>query len=370
MRVLHVITGLGTGGAEAMLVKLVTATTATVEQRVVSLLDEGTQGAALAAAGVPVLPLRAGGVGDLPSAVRRVRREIRAFAPHLVHTWMYHANLVGGLAAFGSGRPVLWNIRANRITRDVERAATVLLARTSGPLGWLVASRIVCNSDAAIRAHARWGYPRGRMLRIDNGFDTARLAPDASVRRALRARLAVPDDVPLVGMLGRYSPIKGHDGFAAAAMRVAACVSAPAFVLAGPGVDAPESPLRDAARALGGRMHLLGPTKPEAYFPALDVAVVPSVDEAFPNVLGEALSCGVPAVVTDVGDCARVLGDAGRVVPPRNPAALADAIAALLDLEPATRKAMGLAARTRMEHEFALAKVSERYLALYGELVR
>ncbi|MFN9577762.1 MAG: glycosyltransferase [Gemmatimonadota bacterium] len=370
MRVLHVITGLGTGGAEAMLVKLATATSAAVTQCVVSLLDEGTYGAVLEAAGIPVVALRAGGVRDLPRAVRAVRREVRAFAPDLVHTWMYHANVVGGLAALGTGRPVLWNIRANRITRDVERTATVLLARASGPLGWLVASRIVCNSDAAMQAHAGWGYPRGRMLRVDNGFDTARLVPDPAARQALRDQLGVADDVSLVGMLGRYSPIKGHDAFIAAALQVAGHGSAPHFVLAGPGVDATASPLREAARPLGGRVHLLRPTKPEAFFPALDLAVVPSVDEAFPNVLGEALSCGVPAVATDVGDCARVLGDAGRVVPPRDPAALAAAITAILDLPAAVRQGLGRSGRARMDREFSRARNAERYVALYRELAR
>ncbi len=351
-----------------MLVKLALATTAAVTQRVVSLLDEGTYGPTLEAAGIPVAALRAGGALDLLPAIGAVRREARAFAADVIHTWMYHANVVGGLAALGSRCPVLWNIRANRITPDVERAATVLLARTSGPIGWLVASRIVCNADAAIRAHSRWGYPRSRMLRIDNGFDTVRLAPDAAVRRALRERLGVDDAVPLVGMLGRYRPIKGHDGFVAAALRAAAHPSAPHFVLAGPGVDAAASPLREAARPLGGRVHFVGPIRPEQYFPALDLAVVPSVDEAFPNVLGEALACGVAAVVTDVGDCARVLGEAGRVVPPRDPGALASAILALLDLPNAARQRLGRAGRLRIEREFAMARIAERYLAVYREL--
>lgn len=370
MRVVHVITGLETGGAEAMLTKLALASRDAVEQSVISLRDHGTHGAALEAAGISVTSLNLHRGAGLAAGLKRIRAALAGQAPTLLHAWMYHANAVGGLAAFGTGRPVIWNIRANRITTDVERRATVALARLSGLPARVLADAIVCNSDAAIAAHAGWGYPRGRMRRIDNGFDTARLKPDAQARAELRAQLGIPDDGILIGVLGRYTPIKGHPVFAAACAELLSDSRVHA-VVAGPGLDVDGAALRATLpEAYRPRFHLHGAIGAHRFFPALDVAVLPSLDEAFPNVLGEAMACGVAAVATDVGDCARVAQNTGVIVRAGDAAALAAGLRTAIAWSPDERAARGRAARTRVEQEFSLSAVAEKYIGLYRELLK
>jgi glycosyltransferase involved in cell wall biosynthesis len=369
VKVVHVITGLETGGAEAMLTKLALASASEVEQSVVSLRDHGTHGPALEAAGIEVTGLGLHRGASIGAALRAIRAQLSAPGPTLLHAWMYHANVLGGVAAVGTGRPVLWNIRANRISADVERVATVALARLSGLPARYLADAIVCNSDAAIAAHAGWGYPRRRMRRIDNGFDTERLRPDAAERSALRQRLGLPKDATLIGALGRFSPIKGHAVFAAACSEVLADPRVHA-VLAGPGVEAAAPVLRAAMPPdMQTRFHVLPATPAERFFPTLDLAVLPSLDEAFPNVLGEAMACGTPTVATDVGDCARVAGSTGLIVPAGNAAALAAGIRTALGWSREERESRGRAARERITQQFALSRVTERYLALYREFL-
>ncbi len=352
-----------------MLTKLALASRDAVEQSVISLRDHGTHGAALEAAGIPVVDLNLHRGAGMTAGLKRIRSELAGNTPTLLHAWMYHANAIGGLAALWTGRPVIWNIRANRITTDVERTATVALARLSGLPARVLADAIVCNSDAAITAHAGWGYPRGRMRRIDNGFDTARLKPDAEVRSALRAQLGIPADGLLIGVLGRYTPIKGHPVFAAACAQVLSDARVHA-VVAGPGLDRDGEALRatlpDAFRA---RFHLHGAIGADRFFPALDVAVLPSLDEAFPNVLGEAMACGVAAVATDVGDCARVAQDTGVIVRAGDAEALAAGLRTALAWSADERAARGRAARNRVEQEFSLRAVADKYVGLYRELL-
>lgn len=369
MRVVHVITGLETGGAEAMLTKLSLASRALVTQEVILLRDEGTHGETLKAAGIPVHSLQLHRGGGLGAGLSLIRSRLRSPEPTLLHAWMYHANLLGGLAAIGSGRPVIWNIRANRITADVERLSTVALARGSGVPARFLADAIVCNSDAAMAAHAAWGYPRKRMRRLDNGFDTERLRPDAAKRATLRAALGVPEGGVLIGVLGRFSPIKGHAIFAAACAEILKSENVWA-VVAGPGMlAARESLAALMPESLRSRFLAHEPLAPQDFFPALDIAVLPSIDEAFPNVLGEAMACGVPAVATDVGDCARVLNGTGVLVQAGSAPALAGGLREALGWTPAERAARGAAARAYIVSEFSLGAVADKYRALYEELL-
>jgi glycosyltransferase involved in cell wall biosynthesis len=369
MRVAHVITGLEMGGAEHMLAKVAVGLADRVAQQVISLRDDGVFSEQLRAAGIPVHALGMRGVRDLRRGVRETAAHLSAFRPSVVQSWMYHAQLVGGAAASRARVPgTIWNIRANRITPDVERWRTVALARGGGLLARRWARAIVCNSDAAVRAHAAWGYPVERMRRIDNGFDTHSLAPNPGHRAALRAQLNVPAAARLVGMLGRRSAIKGQAYFLRAAVALAAAHPDVHFLLAGPGVDQPDPELDPLAAdaSLHGRVHRLGAiTPPDRVLAGLDIAVIPSVDEAFPNVLGEAMACGLPCVATDVGDCRRVLDGHGRIVPARDPGAIARAVQELLALPTDQRVRIGIAARQRVVAAFSMPVVLEAYHQLY-----
>jgi glycosyltransferase involved in cell wall biosynthesis len=374
MRCLHVITGLGTGGAEMMLRKLVERTEgASLLNEVVSLTTVGPVGRQLEAQHVRVTALNMRPTAPSPFAIGRLVSLVRHARADVVQTWMYHANVLGSLAAaFGGRAPVVWNVRASTMEAGAEKWTTRALARASGYLAHRACAAVVTNSAVAREVHRAMGFPDAHFRVIPNGFDTARFRPDADARRALRAELGLSSSAPLVGIVGRWHPAKGFATFLEAAGQLAAERTDVRFLLVGDGVTGENAELAAlvARNGLASRVHCLGPrTDTPAVFAALDLYASASIYEAFPNVLGEAMASAVPCVATHVGDSALVLGDTGRVVPARDAVAMAAAWRELLSLDPAERAALGARARRRIEEHYHIDAVAEQYVELYRGII-
>lgn len=373
MKIVHVITGTGLGGAEVMLDTVLRALGTGYASQVVSLQPLGPVGERMRARGVVIdtVDMRAG-VPD-PRAVLRLARLLRRVGPDLVHTWMYHADLVGGIAARLAGvRRVAWAIHNSTLDPGVVKASTRAVVRACAALSSRVPDAILCCSDVARRIHVGYGYPDPRIEVIPNGLDVRRFAPDRDARRRLRAELGVAPEAPLVGLVARWDPQKNHAGFLRAAAAVLAARPETRFVLAGTRIEDgnPELAALVGAHDLRDAVRLLGPRDDVPRVMAgLDLLVSASgYGEAFPIVLGEAMACGVPCVATDVGDSALIIADTGRIVPPSDDAALADAIVAMLASPPETRRALGERARERIAGHFDIERVARRYEAFYDRL--
>ena len=373
-RVCFVSTGLATGGAETMLLKLLAELSeARIEASVISLRDKGVIGGRIEALGVPVEVLGLGHGRSLISAVWRLRRCLRRLRPNVVQGWMYHGNLAASLATMLAGGrwPVLWSIRQSLYDLAKEKRGTSAMIRLGARLSRTAPRTIVYNSRVAAAQHEAIGYsPRRRMV-IPNGFDTQRFVPDPAARLALRAELGIPPDSIVVGMAARYHPMKNHAGLLRAAGVLRREGRDFHVVLMGAGVEASSAVLAQNIRGnqLDGRVHLLGEREDvPALTAGFDIACLSSSwGEGFPNAVGEAMACGLPLVVTDVGDSAFLVGDTGRVVPRDDPAALATAIAELLDGGLPLRTALGERARQRIVAEFSMDSIAARYAALYRD---
>jgi glycosyltransferase involved in cell wall biosynthesis len=374
---MHVIVGLDIGGAEMVLYRLLTQLDrARFAAHVVSLRDIGPVGRCLMADGWPVyaLGMRSGGVAALPSALVRLVGLMRTLRPRVVQTWMYHADLLGGLAAkLAGGIPVAWNLRQSNLAPQFNKRSTLLLIRACALLSHGLPARIVCGSEAARRAHARLGYARTKMCVIPNGFDLALFKPDAEARVAVRQELGLAADTPLIGVMARFDPQKNHRTFVAAAGLLHAHCPTVHFLLCGGGVTWENRALAawiDGA-GLRARCHLLGEREDMPRLTAaLDVATLSSRGEGFPNALGEAMACGVPCVATAVGDVPQIVGPTGVVVPPGDAAALAAGWRAMLALGLAGRQRLGQAARRRIAERYSLPAVAAADERLYCALAR
>lgn len=373
LRLLVIASGLGTGGAEAMLLKLLPRLADHgIASAVVSLRDCGALGARLAATGIPVHAVGLPGPGA-PFATAGVIAWMRRWRPDLVQGWMYHGNLgalLAARAAPASLLPVVFGVRQSLSDLAREKPATRrvirLGARCSGR-----AAAIVYNAHLARAQHEASGYAAQHGVVLGNGFDTELFRPDACAGARLRAELGIEAGAPLVGLVARWHPVKDHATFLAAAATIARALPATRFVLAGSGIDDANRQLAAliAQSGLADRAHLLGERLDLArIYPALDVLALSSVAEAFPNVLGEALSCGVPCAATAVGDAAAIIGECGRVVPVGDPAALAAAVIDLLSLPGPARGAMAAAARRRVVERFGISAIAAQYAALYGRI--
>lgn len=375
LKVMHVITGLGTGGAEMMLSKLVCAgDSLRFEPVVVSLTDEGTLGQTIRSCGAPIytIGMQRGcvSVGKLVHLARLIKK----LKPDLIQGWMYHANIAALCARSLAGwhAPLLWNIRHTPYDLGTEKRLTAVLIRLGAMLSSMPAS-VIYNSHVSLKRHEELGFRRGNSLVIPNGFDMASFRPSPAKRAHARNMLGIPENAPVIGHVARFHPMKNHQGFLHAAAHVAGRVPEVRFVLAGKDVSRKNSLLLGwiDALGLGERVMLLDErTDLSGLLPAVDMLCLSSAwGEGFPNIIGEAMACGLPCVTTDVGDAGMIVGESGRVVRPGDPLALADACCDLLVLAPALRQTLGEAARQRIAENFSLDAIVHRYQSLYENVL-
>jgi glycosyltransferase involved in cell wall biosynthesis len=381
LKVLHIITGLSVGGAETMLVKVLSALPRTeVASSVVALGNRGPMAERIEALGVPLTCLEAGrtlgGLFSTPRSLARLTGLLRKSRPDVVQTWMYHANVLGGLAAIMAGHPpVVWGLRQSDLDPARTKTTTRLIARAGARLSRRLPARILACADAVRRVHKAIGYDDARTTVIPNGFDTAVFRPDKEARARLRRELDVDDEAPLVGLPARFDPQKDHATFLTAAAQVHAADPRAVFVLCGEGTTVTNSRLERllkdlcvpplAIRLLGERRDM------PAVMAALDIVVSSSAfGEGFPNVLGEGMAAGAIPVATDSGDSRAIVDGIGFAVPPRSPDALARAILDALALPAADRARRSAAARERVARDYALDAIARRYLALWRDAAR
>ncbi len=359
---LFIITALGTGGAEMMLTQVILRLDrGRFEPRVISLVDGGKYAEVLTAAGIPVDGL--GMLAGRPTlrSLWRLRTLVKGIAPSVIVGWMYHGNLAATLASWFAHRaPVLWNVRQSLYSLALEKRGSALVIRALAWLSRWSPVRILYNSAVSAQQHEAMGYAKAKSLLVPNGFDTTAFAPSEEARTTVRTELGLAGDAALVGRFGRATAMKDYPCFDEAMGQVRKRMVEPVTgIVAGTGT----AELPSSLIALGERSDMPRLTA------ALDVAVSSSAfGEGFPNVIAEAMCSGVPCVVTDVGDSAWLVGEAGKVVPARDAAALAQAIAEMLAMPTAERRALGLRGRQRIVEDFSLPAVVAKFEQIFNEV--
>ena len=374
VKILHVITTLEPGGAEIMLCKILSRMDRSkFTHAVVSLTDRGRVADEIRALGIPVYSL--GMVRGVPNplALFRLMRIIKAEKPTILQTWLYHSDLLGVVAGKLMRIPViLWNIRCSELGGKDRSPLLWLVLKILAILSRLPAA-IVTNSQAGRLVSERLGYRSGKWVIIPNGFDLDLFRPSEESRRDVRRELGLDSDTPLIGLVARFHAMKDHTTFLEAAAKLRAIQPGVHFVLAGKDVSIENPVLKEQVDSLnlGRRVHLMGERLDiPAITASLDIATCSSYTEGFPNVIGEAMACGIPCVATDVGDCRNIIGDTGIIVPSRDPQALADGWARLLSLSADERAAMGARGRERVASLFDIGQIVRKYEDLYHQLAR
>jgi glycosyltransferase involved in cell wall biosynthesis len=373
LRIVHLITGLGTGGAETMLEKLLnTMDRSRFDNRVVSLSTEGVIGPRLRAHGIEVTSLGMGrGLRDF-AAMRKLGRVLRQFRPDVLQTWLYHSDLLGLIAGRLNRTPhIVWNVRCSAIEAADFSLASRITRWTLRPLSPFP-SAVIFNSLAGAQVHQREGYSPRQVFIIPNGFDLSLFRPNPEARAAMRREFGFESKTLVIGHVGRFHPMKDYRSLLNALAKVCAQYADVRAILAGASITLDNEWFRHlfSELQLGGRIQLLGERSDIPRLAnAFDIAVLSSYSEGFPNVIGEAMACGVPCVATDVGDARWIIGETGRIVPAQNSDALAKGIEELIQLGMGGRRQLGDAARERIAREFSLPMVVRKYENLYSQLV-
>lgn len=373
MRLVILARSLEYGGAERQLVALATGLHRRGHRVAVALFyGGGPLERDLHDAGVPVVSFEKKGRWDVAGFVVRLASFLRRERPDVVHGYLAMPNLLALALRPAYRGKVVWGVRGSAVdTGDFDRLERAV-DRAEGRLARF-ADLVIANSHAGKQAIVAQRFPAGKVLVVPNGIDTDRFRPDPEAGRRFRAEIGVPEHAPLVGLVGRIDPQKDHATFLRAAAAVArerdgvhvACVGS------GPAAEAARLQALAAELGLGERLRWI-PARADvpAVYNGLDALVLSSAyGEGFPNVVGEAMACGVPCVVTDVGDAAFVVGDVGAVVPARDPARLAAAISSTLDALAAG--AIDRAAlRQRIVEHFSLPLLVERTEGVLERLLR
>lgn len=368
-RVLHIISGLEVGGAEMALLKLISSSAQSdYIHSVVALAPEGDMRRRFEAEGVQlsVIDFRRAplsGFCKLISLIRHTR-------PGIVQTWMYHADLLGGLAARLAGyRQVIWGIRTTNL--KMGSGITTWIRRVCALLSRWVPDTVVCVAEASRRAHVEVGYLASKMEVIPNGFMARGDRASNEERERIRAQYGFERGDLVIGCVGRFSEDKDPGNFVRAAGLLAQRVDNVRFLMIGRDVQRDNFELASWIEATGfsDRFTLLGERGDvDRCLIAMDVFCLPSRTEGFPNVVGEAMALGVSCVVTDVGDAALLVGSTGIAVPAGDHVRLSDALYQCVSMEPSERERLGREGAERIAQEYTLERTRERFEAIYKRI--
>jgi glycosyltransferase involved in cell wall biosynthesis len=340
---------------------------------VISLTDIGEVGKQIKILGVEVNSLLMRSPLDIPRALWRLIKLLRNAKPNIVQTWMYHADLLGGLAARLSGnRYVIWGVRTTDVSAGGSRSTSVVRRVCSWLSHW-VPCTIVCAAEASRQMHITLGYDAARMVVVPNGFDMKRLVATSEQRRELRHQLGFQDKELVVGSLGRFNPVKDQESFVKAAGILAQLHPNIRFMMVGRNLDTNNTELMRWILETGytDRFVLLGERSDvPVCLSVMDIFCLHSRTEGFPNSLGEAMAMGLPCVATDVGDAALLLGNGGLIVTKEDYEALAFGLEKLLLLSNQERSTLGQKGKQRVHDEFMMSRTRERFELIYNNILK
>lgn len=330
MRVLHIITGLDIGGAEAILFKLCQSSNKD-NHAVISLLDEGKYGPMLKDIGVEVYALNFSYKKLNFLAFLRLIKLIRQIMPDVVQTWMMHANAVGGIAAKLAGiKNIFWGVHQTILIKGKSKTSAIMLVKLNAILSNLIPIKIIYCAKKSKEVHELIGFKKSKGVVIQNGYDLKSFYQNDSLRKDFRDKLNIPLEKFIIGHVGSYDPFKDQNTLIKSLTDLLDRRIKFSAILVGKNLDnlnhdlfslLKRNELLDHVYLLGERDDIL------SVMNAIDIFLLSSISEAFPNVLNEAMACGTPCLATDVGDCGFIVGNTGWIVQPKDSKAMADACA-------------------------------------------
>tara|TARA_R100000789_G_scaffold11804_1_gene15745 strand:+ start:9445 stop:10557 length:1113 start_codon:yes stop_codon:yes gene_type:complete len=367
MKVLHVIVGLNTGGAELMLKRLIEGGANNVEHSVISLTDIGTVGKLLQDRGVKVFTLGISKrVWSLFPAIVKMINVVRAEKPDVMQTWMYHSDILGGLIARVCGvDKVFWNVRNTNL--HGRGIFNYFLRRLCGVFSYVLPDAVVYVSRSALKSHINAGYSKRKAVLIFNGFDCSVYAPSDSVRSEIRREIEIKDDEFLICSVGRCVEAKDHGTFIRAISYASQFNPHIKGLMIGRGLTEANAEIFSGIETSNiDKFVLLGERDDvPRLLCASDVFCLHSITEGFPNVLGEAMLTALPCVTTDCGDAADIVGDSKYVRPCGDYKGLGDAVLALSQKSSSELNDIGERNRERIQKEYSIGEAIKKYESLW-----
>lgn len=370
MKIFHIIPTMEIGGAESFLEKILILSPHTEHHEIVCLKKRGKIGDRLMQNGYKVHQLHLNNIFVLPGCFFKLVTLLRNENPDIVQTWMYHSDFLGGVAAkFASCKKIIWSIRCtNTLTLRGSSISGYFSMKLCSWLSWFVPQKILCVAHKAMEQHINYGYDSSKMSVIQNGFNLNICSPEESIRAQVRKNISINIDSLVIGSVARFNAYKDHHNFVNAALNVIKKFPKTIFLMVGTDITKSNKDLFNIIQSAGmeKNFRLLGEYHAmDEIYHSMDIFCLHSRSEGFPNVLGEAMSSGIPCISTDVGDASELLGKNGIIVEAEDSIQLSNAMQEMLLLSAEERTIMGERSAQRVKEKFSIAKALNAYSQFY-----
>ena len=367
IKVMHVISGLHVGGAEMMLYRLLSKSSLQKNSVVVSLSSGGELAEKIRQLDIEVIELPR---GSMINTFKRLNEQVQQSQPNVLQSWLYRADLISAWVAWRTQTPLIWNVRQTEVAKVEQQTHIWWAQRIAAKVSKWIPKKIIFCAEAARISHEQIGYQQSKGVIINNGIDTHMLAFNESLRSSQRRDWNVTDNEILIGMVGRYDPLKNHARFIRVLQNVIVKCSQQTVkgVLVGRGIHAENKDLMELIRRYELHDKIILIDELENILPvycALDIHLLTSDNEGWPNVLAEAMSVGLPCVATDVGDVGVILEDQTAVIDKNNEDQMAKQVAELVQMSDKDRLKIGKLNREKIQQNSSLQSAVERYDDLY-----
>lgn len=371
-KILHIITGLNDGGAENSLYKLLINSQNNVQNVVISFLNEGKYGPLIQREKIKVYYLFQNRGSFSFKLFYKIYKIINKERPDIVQTWMYHADLLGGLTAKFSGvKNIFWNIRSGDYSIKDTSFKTKVTIYLCAFFSYFIPNKIIINSNASINIHKKYFYKNNFHL-IYNGIDTSLFKSNLNIRKKIKNNFSIYEDAFVIGMVARFDPQKNHDNF----IEILHILKKNNLKFVGILIGSKtielnnflinkinEYDLDKNIIRLGSKNNI------HELLNSFDLAILTSsYGESFPNVIAEAMSCGVVSVSTDSGGSKEIIKNTNFIINKNNPKTFSTKIIELYNLfnkDKASWENLKQTNRQIILENFTIKKMIQEYLKIW-----
>ena len=373
MKIIHIISSLDFGGAEKVLFNICNSDMEN-EHIIVSLTQLGEYGRMLKKKKISVYVCNMKSKIYFLSSFFYLISIIKKYKPDIVQTWMYHGDFLGSIAARLAGvKKIVWGIRHTNLKFRKSKFTTILISRVLAKLSWSIPKLIIVCAKSAMNFHQKIGYDRKKMCLINNGYDLSIFKNNRNKKNSIRKFYKIDRSTPLLATVGRYTFEKDHENLFKALKILKTKNYKFRYLLIGPKIDYNNVQLVSQIKKykLENIVILLGIRRDiPLILKEIDLHILSSNSEAFPNVVAEAMACGTPCVVTDVGDARFIVGKTGWVAPPNNSFLLSNSIKhALSELGTNKWKSKSNLARLRIKKNFDIENMINAYKIAWSKIM-
>tara|TARA_B110000008_G_C16973848_1_gene565033 strand:- start:3052 stop:4179 length:1128 start_codon:yes stop_codon:yes gene_type:complete len=367
VKILHIITGLKVGGAENALHRLIVNSPDGYKHEVLSLTTGGEMHSVFSNSNIEVVTIDF--KNSFVSSMISLVKVIKSKNPDIVQTWLYHSNLIGGIAARLSGiKNIIWGLRGTAIPQSIISIHNIII-NLGALFSYFIPSYIVCNAQTVKNYHVRKKYCSKKIEIIENGFI---LHKDEPQKESMLAEIKANKESLLIGTVGRYDKLKDYPNMISALSIIMQEFSNVHLILVGRGLDNLNIELKNLiSNSLDiSRVHLLGEKNNiSSCLRELDIFCLSSRNEGFPNVLAEAMLMKIPCVSTNAGDAANLISDIGVLVPVEDHIKLALGLKYMIAMSKKERRKIGEKSYSHIRSNFSIENNISKFCKLYMKLI-